>query len=139
MAQDLKLRIKYEMNSLEIENWKSGRLFFPFVGKYEKKQWKISIYKDTFDNIEIRVYGYNGILFGIFKLNNGVITSGNYYPIMRFYNQLSYEWRGYIESDTLSCRVKYEVKDGIAEITLDNIVEAVEESWNKIKDFLNKE
>lgn len=136
--KDIKITLKFKMNSSEIDDWKDGKYLLPFVGNYYKNQWHIFIFKDCFDKVGIRVYGYNGIKFGSFELNNGVLDNNLYRPILRFYNKLSESNFGMCASDTLCSDVEYEIKNDIIEINIDNIIGAVEHPWNKIRDFLNK-
>lgn len=130
------IKVKKNMNSQEIGEWKAGKAFIFFKGEYKYKNWKLNIYVDCFENIDIRVGGYNGICFGKFELDNGWNSGESYYPVMRFYNKLSLSERGWVCSDTLCSDVDFGNEE-ICELNLERIFKAVDDSWNKIKEFLS--
>ena len=55
---------------------------------------------------------------------------------MRFYNKLSLSKRGWDCSDTLCSDVDFGNEE-ICELNFERIFKAVDESWNKIKEFLS--
>lgn len=132
MKDNLVIKVKHSMNSDEINKWREGDFLKSYRGTYRLKQWEIYI-----GECSIIVIGYNGLKFGHLELDHGIFKD-SYYPKLCFYNQLSCTSFGYDISDNLCTEVKYAIKNNKVVITLHNIIEAVEESWNKIRDFLNQ-
>ena len=132
---ELNIKFKRVMNSQEIRDWEDGIFFRNSKGVYEFNQWSLSIHFDCFNQLQIRVYGYNGICFGKFELDNGFLKNEEYYPIMRFFNKLSFSERGWVCSDALCANVEFGSEE-FCELNLEKIFEAVNESWYKIKQFL---
>lgn len=133
-----KIEIPTKLNSKEVDQWLKGKYLLELVGRYTQNgitlvisdQWMKQIYSP----LDIWVYGYNGIKIGEFKFENGG-CNGSYYPIIRFYNQLSYLGSlGYCCSDSLTTDVSItRVSDSDkTEISTDDLFEAVMTSWNKV-------
>lgn len=138
--ENFSIRVKAEMNYEEIVEWKSGKFFESVLGPYQKDGWGVGIWKDIFDHVDIKVCGYNGIFFGEFKIDNGVIDNNTYSPKLIFYNTISFSqrFRAYVSSDTLTSLSNVKPKDGYVEFTLDTLLDVVKDSWGKIKKFLDE-
>lgn len=134
--QDISISIPHKMDLEMIRKWKNGELLKEYVGTYKRGRWTICIYNYTYCYTTISVYGFNGMRFGEFNLDNGWVRDDIYYPTLTFYNRFSITESGYIY-DILSSKVDFGKEDNYT-LTLDAMVKAIDESWDKIKDFLNK-
>lgn len=88
---------------------------------------KFSEYKQT-----IIIYGNNNIKLGELRPDNGLIESGVYYPIIRFYNQLNFVPRfcDFNEGEPNNYEVEFEKDDnGNLVITEKAILDAVKKSF----------
>ncbi len=126
--------MKVVLDDKELESWKRGDMIPESVKNFTKGKWRIVYIKGA--SPALKVIGYNGVTFGDIVLDHGCCTEGGYYPILRFRNSLSFVGFSHICSDTLTTQWTPYAGD---EITKQSIIDIVEESWNKIKNFLNEE
>jgi len=84
----------------------------------------------------ISVYGHNGIKLGEFHVDHGCLGENNYYPIIRFYNELNYTaigGGGYNCGQPNNYSLKAET-DKLT-ITTEKLLEIVRKSFEYVKIF----
>ena len=131
-----------KMNSKELSEFKRTWTDYIF-GSNTKIQLSenISIYKPekTFGDTDsyyysIKVYGHNMIKLGEFKVDHGYSGENNYYPIIRFYNELNYTC-GYGYDCGQPNNYSIETKMDKLIITSEILIETVRKSFEYIKIF----
>lgn len=84
----------------------------------------------------INVYGHNMIKLGEFHVDHGCLGESNYYPIIRFYNELNYTSIG---SGGYNCgqpnNYSIESRTDKLIVTTEKLLEVVRESFAYIKIF----
>lgn len=129
------------MNSKEVSEFKRTWTDNIFGSNNQiKLSDNISIYKPRkiFGDTDsyyypICVYGHNMIKLGEFKVDNGFLGENNYYPIIRFYNELNYTAIGGYDGQPNNYSITS--KTDKLTITTEKLLDVVRKSFEYIKIF----
>lgn len=82
----------------------------------------------------------NTFLIGEFRPDHGMIRSGEYYPIIVFYNQLNYSQAYASFNVGVPNNTRIELKPGDEELVIneENLLKCVRDSWEYVKIFEDK-
>lgn len=84
----------------------------------------------------ICVYGHNMIKLGEFKVDNGFLGENNYYPIIRFYNELNCTaFGGYDCGQPNNYSITSKTETNKLTITTEKLLDIVRKSFEYIKIF----
>lgn len=95
---------------------------------------------DTENRMYVYAYDRNKILIGEFRPDHGMIMSGEYYPIIVFYNQLNYlpGHNGFNVGVPNNTRIELKPGDEELVINEENLLKCVRDSWEYVKIFEDK-
>ena len=90
--------------------------------------------------LSVYAYDRNSFLIGEFRPDHGMIRSGEYYPIIVFYNQLNYSPRYGSFNVGVPNNTRIELKPGDEELVIneENLLKCVRDSWEYLKIFEDK-
>ena len=95
---------------------------------------------DTEDRMYVYAYDRNKFLIGEFRPDHGMIRSGEYYPIIVFYNKLNYlpGYNGFNIGVPNNTRIELKPGDEELVINEENLLKCVRDSWEYVKIFEDK-
>jgi len=95
---------------------------------------------DTEDRMYVYAYDRNKFLIGEFRPDHGMIRSGEYYPIIVFYNKLNYlpGYNGFNVGVPNNTRIELKPGDEELIINEENLLKCVRDSWEYVKIFEDK-
>ena len=95
---------------------------------------------DTEDRMYVYAYDRNKFLIGEFRPDHGMIRSGEYYPIIVFYNRLNYlpGYNGFNIGVPNNTRIELNPGDEELVINEESLLKCVRDSWEYVKIFEDK-